>query len=230
MCRLWESFKKWWWSHELEGLYSVTSLIYLTLFVVVVGGLMLAFYLLAASPTNVHAETRVRALCKAFSVGFPPPDTRLVIRLENRTAELYSGNTLLKTYPLQHAIHTSLNPIDGSPLPYPLVGTYTICRKAVSGKYHRVLMVSFPSPADAERAFKQGLIERHDYDKILRAHREGNCPPINTPLGGAVLIHGKSVSREPHDRRRIEAFLLSNADIEELFIALKVGDPVVIVP
>ncbi len=191
MRRLWDSLKKWWWALDLEGIFSTKWLIFAVLHALLAGTLIFVLRVLPLFIPNTLAEERVRAICEARGIAFPPPKTRLVIRVSDRTAELYSGSTLLKTYTLQHAIRTSLNPISGDALPHPLGSNYTICRKVGNSTFHRVLVLSFPSPVDAERALADGVIERHHYDAILQTHRRGVCPPQDTPLGGAVLIHDR---------------------------------------
>jgi lipoprotein-anchoring transpeptidase ErfK/SrfK len=55
------------------------------------------------------------------------------------------------------------------------------------------MQLNYPNIADAKRALKHELINRKQYRAILLAQIEGRMPPQNTPLGGAIGIHGIGV-------------------------------------
>ncbi len=50
--------------------------------------------------------------------------------------------------------------------------------------------ISYPSIEDAERGLKQVLINRRQYDAIVKEIRNRKRPPWNTPLGGEIGLHG----------------------------------------
>ena len=52
------------------------------------------------------------------------------------------------------------------------------------------LGLSYPNAEDAERGLRDGLINEEQYNAIVEANKAGIQPPWNTPLGGAIEIHG----------------------------------------
>ena len=68
-------------------------------------------------------------------------------------------------------------------------GSYFICLVKEAGKYGRSLGISYPGPADAQAAFREGRIDRRTLDNICAAHNENRRPPWGSPMGGEVYIH-----------------------------------------
>lgn len=69
-------------------------------------------------------------------------------------------------------------------------GEYRIGWVGERSSFHRFFGLTYPSPHDAETAFKIGIINEGTYGQILDAHRYRQIPPQNTPLGGQIGIHG----------------------------------------
>jgi murein L,D-transpeptidase YafK len=70
-------------------------------------------------------------------------------------------------------------------------GLYRVVAPARDSRFHRFVPIDYPSAADAERALATGEISRGDRDRILDAHRRGDPPPVDTPLGGEIGLHGE---------------------------------------
>jgi hypothetical protein len=70
-------------------------------------------------------------------------------------------------------------------------GEYRIAGTARRSRFHLFLPIDYPSPADADRAFAEGLVTRAERDAIERAHAEAELPPQNTALGGHLGFHGE---------------------------------------
>ena len=68
-------------------------------------------------------------------------------------------------------------------------GVYRLYKRAWS-RFPWPVLIDYPGIHDAERALAEGRISQSTYNEIVRAHQEGKIPPQNTPLGGAILIHG----------------------------------------
>lgn len=68
-------------------------------------------------------------------------------------------------------------------------GFYRTSDRPWSSFYH-ALTVDYPGPADAERGLRDGLIDATQRDAIVAAHRRGVLPPMDTRLGGKILLHG----------------------------------------
>ena len=69
-------------------------------------------------------------------------------------------------------------------------GDYYICVRNDNSAYHLSLGLSYPDKAAADRGFEQGIITQEEKDAIYTAIDKKVCPPWNTALGGAIMIHG----------------------------------------
>ncbi len=178
-----------------------------------------------APPQLESAQERLRMLCEAKGVPFPPPHRRVVVHKSQRRLLLFSGERLLREY----HVALSRSPLgdkeregDGK-VPE---GEFTVCDKYPSRSFHLFIAISYPSAEDAERGLRQGIISRREYEAIVRALDEGRCPLWNTALGGAIGLHGGGTQSD----WTIGCIALENPDIEELFAVLQKGDAVVIEP
>jgi murein L,D-transpeptidase YafK len=114
-------------------------------------------------------------------------------------------------------------------------GSYQITKVRESGRFHMFMQLNYPNMEDAKRALKNKLITYHDYRSILDAHTYGKLPPQNTPLGGAIGIHG--IGYETKDKLEIHeiadwtqgCIAVRNAEIEELSRFVHVGTKVTII-
>lgn len=70
-------------------------------------------------------------------------------------------------------------------------GQYYVCLMNDQSQYYRALGLSYPNIEDAERGLKEGLINQEQYQAIADANKAGEKPPWDTPLGGAIEIHGE---------------------------------------
>ncbi|WP_027623086.1 hypothetical protein [Clostridium lundense] len=50
--------------------------------------------------------------------------------------------------------------------------------------------ISYPNIEDGKTGLKNGSIDNNIYNQIKKAIEKKSLPPWNTPLGGAVGIHG----------------------------------------
>ncbi|HBC95293.1 MAG TPA: hypothetical protein DC034_00670 [Clostridium sp.] len=69
-------------------------------------------------------------------------------------------------------------------------GSYYICYVNSQTKYTYFLGISYPNIEDAQRGLDKNIISSAQYEKIKRAIENKRQPPWNTPLGGAIGIHG----------------------------------------
>ena len=56
--------------------------------------------------------------------------------------------------------------------------------------FYGAITVHYPTPADAKRGVAQGLITEEQAKSIEAAHAKGVLPPMETRLGGKILLHG----------------------------------------
>ncbi|KAA8674322.1 murein L,D-transpeptidase family protein [Clostridium sp. MT-14] len=69
-------------------------------------------------------------------------------------------------------------------------GDYYICYINSQTKYTYFLGISYPNVEDAQNALDKNIINRTQYERIKYAIKNKKQPPWNTPLGGAIGIHG----------------------------------------
>ena len=56
--------------------------------------------------------------------------------------------------------------------------------------FYSAITVHYPEVADAKRGVAQGLITEEQATAIVAAHDKGVLPPMETRLGGKILLHG----------------------------------------
>ncbi len=150
---------------------------------------------------------------------------RVVVLKSQRIMHLFDGDALARTYPIDlgtSPVGQKLHKGDGRTP----VGTFHVVTKNAASPFHRFLGLDYPGAAALERGLRLGLISTGEAAGIRRALAEGRCPDWGTALGGGIGIHG---------RRRGEdwtagCIALADADVEELFSVLRVGDVVEILP
>jgi len=103
-------------------------------------------------------------------------------------------------------------------------GDFYIFVKNNKSAYYLSLGVSYPNAEDAERGFRDGLINKAQRDSILEAIRKKTAPPQYTKLGGLIYIHGNGAGSD----WTWGCVALENDDIKELYDAVSVGTPVTI--
>lgn len=155
----------------------------------------------------------------------PLKEPRVVIRKSARELTLYDGSQRLRRYRVVLGANVDGDKEREGDRKTP-EGTFYICTRNGASRFHKFMGLSYPGPADAARGLKTKMITRADHDAILAAHRKKECPPWKTPLGGEVGIHGGGIDRD----WTLGCIALTNEAVDELWAALKMGDPVEIVP
>lgn len=155
----------------------------------------------------------------------PLDNPRILVRKAARQLELYSGDTLLRTY----KAGLGFSPVadkkqegDGATPE----GEFYVFVKNNRSAYYLSLGISYPNAEDADRGLSDGLISRTQHHAITEAIRKKIAPPQYTKLGGLIYIHGHGASSD----WTWGCVALENDDIRELFDAVKVGTPVTILP
>ncbi len=106
------------------------------------------------------------------------------------------------------------------------VGTFYVCQKNEDSKYFLFIGLSYPGAEHAARGLDAGLISEDQNAAILGALAAHKTPPWYTRLGGEIGFHGGGAS---WDWTR-GCVALDNADMRELYAALRVGAIVRIEP
>jgi hypothetical protein len=183
------------------------------LVVLALAGLLVLAFLGGTSPPSSSASTPSQPIPAPADIeaGFHSPlphpikDPRIVVAKSAHRMELFSGGTLLRTYP---------------------EGDYAVCFKNPNSKYYLALGLNYPNAEDARRAFSAGLITKSQRDAILEAVERGSCTPRNTPLGGDIVIHGRGSGAD----WTAGCVALDDDNMRELYDAVSVGTPVIIKP
>ena len=107
-------------------------------------------------------------------------------------------------------------------------GDFYICIRKDRGEtpYTRSLGLSYPNIEDARRGLRDGLISQAQHDAIVYAIDRAQLPPWDTPLGGAIMIHGKKDGRAT----TLGCIAVEDPEILEIFPRLPLGTRVAIVP
>lgn len=83
-------------------------------------------------------------------------------------------------------------------------------------RFYHALTIDYPAVRDASRGLASGLVSQAQHDAIVQAQREGRLPPMGTPLGGQILIHGGGSGRD----WTLGCIALEDEDIDALRAAL----------
>lgn len=185
-------------------------------------------------PTTFNGLAQIiSCLICAFCV-YSAPQNRLVSRVEkprivvykkDRKLELYSDQTLLRTY----RVGLGFSPVedkqregDGATPE----GDFYIFVKNNKSAYYLSLGISYPNAEDAARGLRDGLITKAQHEAIVEAIHNRTAPPQYTKLGGLIYIHGHGAKSD----WTWGCVALENDDIKELYDAVSVGTPVTIKP
>lgn len=106
-----------------------------------------------------------------------------------RILELWDGKKRIDTFPMALGWEPSGHKQQEGDGKTP-EGEYYVCTRNAASSYYKSMGVSYPGKSDAEKAFDSGLITVGERDSIKDAIASRQCPPWNTPLGGAIMIHG----------------------------------------
>jgi murein L,D-transpeptidase YafK len=172
---------------------------------------------------------RLVALICIFSFNLwlqkPISKPRIVVYKKERKLELYSDQTLVRSY----RVGLGFNPVadkeregDGATPE----GDFYVFVKNDKSAYYLSLGVSYPNVEDAERGLRDGLITKKQRDSIVDAHRRKIAPPQYTKLGGLIYIHGNGAKSD----WTLGCVALENEDMKELFDSVVVGTSITIKP
>jgi len=158
--------------------------------------------------------------------------SNLWIRVDksDRLVYVYEGAELIRTYPMDVSMSdedkvrlSARGEQDHYRIPE---GVFFVARRNLNSQYYRALVISYPNQAHAGRGLRDGLISRDQYDAIVRADMAFREPPMGTPLGGLIEIHGSGSGRQRAWTRGCIA--LRNVHMSELWDWVHVGTPVII--
>lgn len=175
----------------------------------------------------------LRQACQEKNIPYPPKNLRIVVDKSDFELCLYSGDELIKAYPVSLGKDPVGDKEKRGDNRTPEGGFY-ICQKAKNPAKadlgSRWLRLSYPNKEDAARGLRSGLINSSAARQIEGAIRKGDTPPQGTVLGGGIGIHGGSLAPGGKMLRTWTqgCVALFNRDIEEFYDFVSVGTPVVI--
>jgi len=111
------------------------------------------------------------------------------------------------------------------------LGTYHVRRINSESRFHLFFGLDYPSPEQAVRAYQSNRINARELEAIYSAHRRGEEPSFDTPLGGAIGIHGLG-NGDPGIHEDFNwtdgCVALTNEQVDELATWVQAGTKVVI--
>ena len=180
-----------------------------------------------ATETMRQAATRLK-------LPLPLPDARVVVWKGRRELQVWSGQTLVKTYrvalgtaPVGHKVQQG----DGRTPE----GEFFICtRNADTSSFHIFLGLSYPALPDAKRGLEARAITEREFQAIRARLASRSAPLWRTRLGGWVGIHGGTGERFANKQSAARkspdwtagCIALTNRQIEEVYAATRLGTPV----
>lgn len=111
------------------------------------------------------------------------------------------------------------------------IGDFKIAWIAEESQYHMFFGLNYPNLERVQKAYDRGEIDRRTYYYIKDSITLGEVPPQNTKLGGYLGIHGlgnKDLKVHKEYNWTLGCIALTNKEIEELALWLKIGTRVVI--
>ncbi len=190
------------------------------------------------SAPQVLEAAPLRAIAARLKKPLPLKNGRVVILKNQRTLQIFDGQTLLKSYSVSLGTNPSGRKEKRGDGRTP-EGEYFICtRNDRTSAFHIFLGLSYPALPDAVRGAQWKAITPREMQVIRSRLASRSAPPWNTRLGGWVGIHGGSdapfANRVKSKRQSLDwtagCIAVSNAEIDEISAALKVGARVSIRP
>lgn len=105
-------------------------------------------------------------------------------------------------------------------------GQFYVCTRNEKSVAYLALGLSYPGIEDAKRGFEEGIISQEQRDEIINANLNGQQPPWETALGGAIMIHGCRVP----DGTTHGCVAVDNTVMDVLWNYCNLGVPVTIGP
>lgn len=173
------------------------------------------------SAPEKHEGRSLPELCTAAGVAYPPPNPRILVEKSARTLTLLSGDRPV------FRVHVGLGfaPVgnklregDGRTPE----GELRVVTRNDKSRFRRFLGLDYPRPTDAW----PGSVTDDERAAIEHAFLEHGKPPWDTPLGGAVGIHGHGGAIDWTSG----CVAVDDGAIDLLWEAAPMGTPVRIVP
>ena len=152
-------------------------------------------------------------------------EVSIVVKKGERLLELWQGETLVDSFPIglgrSPEGHKQVEGDSKTP-----EGEYYVCVRNSNSSFYLSLGISYPNKEDAAEALADGRIDQATYESIAYAIDHGQCPDWNTPLGGAIMIHGCGGSSD----WTLGCIAVDNEVMDMLFEYCPIGTKITILP
>lgn len=139
---------------------------------------------MAESMIKSKGNLLLSEICKTKRISMPISDARIIIYKSKSRLELYSGNTLLKTYKAGFSDPAG-DKLRKGDCKTP-VGKFYICEKYPMRAW---MELSYPDEPHAKTALSKKIIDKKTYEKIREKSESGGVPQHATKMGYDVGIH-----------------------------------------
>lgn len=181
----------------------------------------------ATSTAEPALPLRGGSLKRAVAVAelpWPPPEVTVHIDKADRRMRVRSGSTDLVDWRIALG-GTNADKVRQGDRATP-EGRFRVVTRNERSRFHLFLGLSYPTADDADRGLRDGLITPVQATRIRQADGAGRTPPWQTPLGGAIGLHGGGGGAD----WTLGCIAVENAQIEELWEAAPLGTVVTIGP
>ena len=158
----------------------------------------------------------------------PIASARLLVDKSDLELRFFSGETLLKTYPIARGfgdLGDKERRNDGRTPE----GEFSIVRRVMQADPQHWgdvwILLNYPTPEDAERGLAARLIDREQHRAIVEAAEQRGIPPQNTDLGSGIGIHIGGIKPDNWTQGCVA---LERDEGIEVYQQTRLGTPVVI--
>ncbi|NLD46616.1 MAG: L,D-transpeptidase family protein [Clostridiaceae bacterium] len=152
-----------------------------------------------------------------------PSAVKIVVYKKARIMELYGDNNVIGRFKIALGGNPEgdKNKEGDGKTPE---GEYYICTRNTESNFYRFLGLSYPNVEDAQRGLDSGLISSKTLKSIKASQELKKQPAWNTPLGGAVGIHGGGNASD----WTLGCIALENKAVDVIWEYAKIKTPVLI--
>lgn len=144
-------------------------------------------------PREATPDRPLAEIARGAGIACDPIDAvRLLVDKSDLELRLFSGETLLKTYPIARGFGDlgDKEKRDDGRTPE---GDFHVVERKMTDHPRRwgdvFMLLDYPQPEDANRGLAAGLIDEEQHREIIEAAGRQETPPQDTALGSGIGIH-----------------------------------------